>query len=100
MSRIPRGWHLALGRYPVRNRWAFVPLLALAASVTPSATELQTRTVAAFDRYVRANEGRLKTEPFLRVDRLPPARRADALALMRRGELSIDAVVTLEGERE
>lgn len=81
-------------------RWAVVPVLLLAAGVTLSAAELQARTVAAFDRYVRATEAQLKTEPFLRVDRLPAAARAEALALMRRGELSIEAPKTLEGDRE
>jgi len=84
----------------VTYRWAFVPLLALAAGVTLSAAELQPGTVAAFDRYVRATEGQLRAGPFLRVDGLGPARRDEALALMRRGELSIDAPKTLEAGRE
>jgi hypothetical protein len=81
-------------------RWAFVVLLALAASATLSAVELRTPTVAAFDRYVRATEAQLRMEPFLRVGSLPPARRAEVLALVNRGELSIDMVKTLEGDRE
>jgi hypothetical protein len=84
----------------VTYRWTFAPLLALAASVTLSAAELQPQTVAAFDRYVRATEGQLRAEPFLRVDRMPAARRTETLALMRRGELSIDVAKTLDGERE
>jgi hypothetical protein len=84
----------------VTYRWAFVPLLALAASITLSAVELQTSTIAAFERYVRATESQLKTESFLRVDRLPATRRAEVLALMRRGELSIDVAKTLDGGRE
>ena len=75
-------------------------LLVLAGGVTLAAAELQPRTIAAFDRYVRATESQLKTEPFLRVDRLPAARRTEALALMRRGVLSIEAPKTLEGKRE
>lgn len=82
------------------HRWAFMPLVVLAASVALSAAELQPRTIAAFDRYVRATESQLKAEPFLRVDRLPAARRTEVLALMRRGELSIDVAKTLEGNRE
>lgn len=81
-------------------RFVCALLLVAAAGVTLSAAELQPRTIAAFDRYVRATESQLKTEPFLRVDRLPASRRTEALALMRRGELSIDAVKTLEGDRE
>jgi hypothetical protein len=91
---------LRWGGFSVTYRWVFVPLLALAASITLSAAELQTSTVAAFDRYVRATESQLKTEPFLRVDRLPTARRTEAVALMRRGDLSIDVAKTLEGGRE
>jgi hypothetical protein len=68
--------------------------------VTSAAAELQARTVAAFDRYVRATEARLKTEPFLWVDGLPPERRTEALAQMRRGLLSIEAPRMREGDRE
>src|SRR5262245_36446856 len=100
MSQIACGWHLTVGRILVTYRWLFAPLLALAAGVTLSAAELQPRTVEAFDRYVRVTEEQLRTEPFLRVDRLPAPRRAEALATMRRGELSIDAVKTLDGGRE
>ena len=64
------------------------------------AVELQPRTVAAFDRYVRATENRLRTNSFLWVDGLPPSRRTEALELMRRGMLSIEAARTLEGGRE
>jgi hypothetical protein len=84
----------------VTYRWAFAGLLVLAGGVTLAAAELQPRTVAAFDRYVRATEGQLRAEPFLRVDKLPEARRTEALALMRRGELSIEAPRTLEAGRE
>jgi hypothetical protein len=93
-------WHRTLGRSSVPYRWSFVLLLALGATVTLSAVELQTNTVAAFDRYVRATESQLKTGSFLRVDRLPAARRTEVLALMRGGELSIDAPKTLDGNRE
>jgi hypothetical protein len=75
-------------------------LIAATASVSLSAAELQPRTIAAFDRYVRATETQLKAEPFLRVDKLPAARRMEQLALMRRGELSIDVARTLDGDRE
>jgi hypothetical protein len=64
------------------------------------AAELQPRTAAAFDRYVRATEASLKTRPFLYVDRLSPSRRAEALAMMQRGMLSIEAPRTLEAGRE
>ena len=100
MSRIARDWRLTLGRSCVTYRLVCALLPALAAGVTLSAAELQPRTVAAFDRYVRATEAQLRTEPFLRVDRLSAQRRTEALAMMRRGELSIDVAKTLEGDRE
>ena len=75
-------------------------LAGLAAGVTLPAAELQPRTLAAFDRYVRASESVLQTGPFLYVDRLPPSRRGEALALVRSGMLSIEAVRSREGGRE
>jgi len=84
----------------VRRRSALVLAIGITAGTTILAAELQARTVAAFDRYVRATEARLQTEPFLWVDGLPPSRRADALAQMRRGLLSIETARTLEGGRE
>lgn len=81
-------------------RWVCVLVLTVTASVSLSAAELQPRTIAAFDRYVRATESQLKAEPFLRVDKLPAARRTEQLALMRRGELSIDVAKTLDGDQE
>ena len=75
-------------------------LLGVAASASITAAELQSRTVAAFDRYVRATESRLKAEPFLWVDVLPGPRRSEALALMQSGMLFIDAPRTLDAGRE
>src|SRR5262245_25967851 len=75
-------------------------LLGTVTAVSLTAAELQPRTIAAFDRYVRATESRLKTEPFLWIDRLTPAQRTEALALVRRGMLSIDAPRSLEADRE
>jgi hypothetical protein len=75
-------------------------LLGVAAGASVMAAELQSQTVAAFDRYVRATESRLKSGPFLWVDGLPAASRSDALALMKGGMLFIDAPRSLEGGRE
>jgi hypothetical protein len=83
----------------VRHRWV-VPVLIVMAAASLTAAELQPRTVAAFDRYVRATESQLRTEPFLWVDRLPGSKRSEALALMRSGMLSIESRRTLEGDRE
>jgi hypothetical protein len=100
MSRFNAGWHLTRWSETVRHRYTLAVAMTIAAGVSLVAAELQPRTVAAFDRYVRATENTLKTEQFLFVDRLPPARRAEALARMHRGLLSIEAPRTLEGGRE
>jgi hypothetical protein len=75
-------------------------LVVTAAAASVAAAELEQRTVVAFDRYVRATESQLKTEPFLWVDRLPASRRSEVLATIRSGMLSIDSRRTLEGDRE
>ena len=75
-------------------------LAGLTAGVTLPAAELQPRTLAAFDRYVRATENTLETGPFLYLDRLSPSRRNETLALVRSGMLSIEALRSLEGGRE
>jgi hypothetical protein len=56
------------------------------------AVDLQPKTLAAFERYVTATEARIATEldgrqPFLWVNRLPPAARADAMARLTRGSV-------------
>jgi hypothetical protein len=84
----------------VTRRIGLAVLIGITAGVSLAAVELQPRTVAAFDRYVRATESRLRTESFLWVDSLPPSRRTEALESMRRGMLSIEAARTLEGSRE
>jgi hypothetical protein len=84
----------------VTHQLALAALLGTVAGASALAAELQPRTIAAFDRYVRATERRLATEPFLWVDRLPPARRSEAIALIHDNMLSIEAVRTLENERE
>jgi hypothetical protein len=71
-----------------------------AAGASLTAAELQPRTVAAFDRYVRATENQLRTQPFLWLDGLTGSRRSDALATVRSGMLSIESKRTLEGDRE
>ena len=63
----------------MRHRWV-IPVLIVMAAASLTAAELQPRTMAAFDRYVRATESQLRTEPFLWVDRLPASKRSEALA--------------------
>ena len=100
MSRATPGSHLTRRRDLVAQGWVFATLLGVTAGVSVTAAELQQRTVAAFDRYVRATESRLKSGPFLWVDGLPAARRSEALALMQSGMLFIDSPRMLEAGRE
>jgi len=72
--------------------------VCLAASSTAAATDLQPRTVAAFDRYVRLTEARMKSGTFLLVDAAPDA--AHRLKTLRSGENLIDRLTTREGGRE
>ncbi len=60
------------------------------------AADLQPRTVAAFDRYVRVTEAETRGGEFFRVDALPEAERRAALDAMRRGETFIQAITTRE----
>jgi hypothetical protein len=69
------------------------PLVAPAASA-----DLQPRTVAAFDRYVHVTEAMMESNarPFLRIDGLPEAERRAKLEAIRRGELFIERLTTLD----
>jgi hypothetical protein len=60
------------------------------------AADLQPRTVAAFDRYVRATEAQMVSDPFLRIDGLPDAERRAKLAELSRGGLYIERLSTEE----
>jgi hypothetical protein len=73
----------------------------LAFSPAAAAVELKSRTVEAFDHYVRLSEARMDTEsaagaPFLWVDRLPQARRGTAYAELKQGKVVIERLETLE----
>lgn len=79
----------------------FLLSLALAMFSAPAAAaDLQPATAAAFERYARATAQRLDDAPYLWVDSLPSARRRDALAALRRGELVIEPLATRERGRE
>jgi hypothetical protein len=65
-------------------------------TIIVSAADLQPRTVAAFDRYVRATESQMVPDPFLRIDGLPDAERRETLADVRRGKLYIERLTTRE----
>lgn len=71
------------------------------AAVSLSAAELQSRTVAAFDRYVRAAEAEMAREvPFLHVDTLLEVERLTKLAAINRGDLYIERLETREAGKE
>jgi hypothetical protein len=63
---------------------------------TASAADLQPRTVAAFDRYVRAAEAQMLPQPFLRIDALPDGERRAKLAELSRGEVYIERLSARE----
>jgi hypothetical protein len=84
----------------VTHPLAIAALFGTIAALPAQAAELQPGTIAAFDRYVRATERGLATGPFLRVDRLPPARRSEVLALIHRDMVSIESLRTLDNDRE
>ena len=64
------------------------------------AAELKKETAAAFDRYISASEGRIKSElhagPFLFIDELPETRRVEAYAQLRMGQVLVKQVNTKE----
>ena len=69
----------------------------LGLAVTPApAAELQPRTVAGFDRYVRVTEAQMSGDPFLRIDGLPETERRAKLAELGRGGLFIERLTTRE----
>jgi hypothetical protein len=87
------------GLYTRNVKWWSLLLIVVAADV--SAAELQPRTVAAFDRYVRATEARLDSSaPFLWIDSLPQAQRQQRLDELRRTGLVVESLTTREGGRE
>jgi hypothetical protein len=75
-----------------------VLLLAALASQPVDAADLNGKTVAAFDRYVRATEERLDSPdaPFLWVDTLPAEDRKTRTASLRQGGLIIEPLTTRE----
>jgi hypothetical protein len=84
------------------SRWPGV-LIAVLLLVAPiAAAELQEKTVAAFDRYVRETERRLdaRDQPFLWVDGKAPAEKNKALETLRQGGLVIESLETKANGRE
>jgi hypothetical protein len=102
-----------MARFADRHRpfGAMVLLSALVAGTTspaqskpaadPAPAKLRNDTVAAFDRYVQLTEERNEMElkrgsAMFWVDSLPETRRADAYATLKRGEVQIHQLITLD----
>jgi hypothetical protein len=84
-------------------RWArLLAAVVVLGRLTPAAAaaDLQPRTVAAFDRYVRATEAQMGPEPFLRIDGLSDAERRAKLDALSRGEIYIERVSTREAGKQ
>lgn len=76
-------------------------IVTILVTVPAGAAELQPRTVAAFDRYVRAAEQRMGSDSsFLWVDGLAEAYRRTTLGELGRGELAIERVTTRDGAEQ
>jgi hypothetical protein len=63
--------------------------------------ELASKTVEAFDRYVQLTEARIngevsQTDKFLYLDGLAPPRRSEVLAALKRGEIFMEPLQTLD----
>lgn len=73
-------------------------ILVCLAVQTAEAAELKKVTVAAFDRYIGASEGRMQSElsngPFFFIDELPEKRRREAYAQLREGQTLVKQVNT------
>jgi hypothetical protein len=76
-------------------------VLATLFSTAASAADLQPKTLAAFDRYVRLTEDRLRSgEAFLWIDTLSEPRRQQARAQVRKSELVIERLTTKDGRKD
>jgi hypothetical protein len=78
-----------------------VPTAQSVPSANPAPAKLHSETVAAFDRYVHLTEERNDAElkrgsALLWVDSLSSAQRAEAYAALKRGEVQIEQLATLE----
>jgi len=91
-----------LQRIPIK--WLTILLAILILGVqTPEvmSADLRPKTVEAFDRYVQLTEARInrevsQTEKFLYLDELPPPRRSEVLAALKRGEIFMERLQTLD----
>lgn len=90
-----------------KNTRFLAPVLVATALLGPAqgddvrAAELESKTIAAFDKYVLATERRLNAtdQPFLRVDGLPMVEQQKALESLKKGELVIESLETRDNGR-
>jgi hypothetical protein len=83
------------------HRYPFLTIAAILLASLPSrAVDLKPETDAAFNRYVRLSEQRmqigLRSGPFLWADGLPVQQREDVYERLRRGEVVIERMETLD----
>ena len=89
---------------PIPIKWLTILLAIQILGVqTPEvmSAELKPKTVEAFDRYVQLTEAQInrevsQTEKFLYVDELPLPRRSEVLAALKRGEIFMERLQTLD----
>jgi len=109
MTPVPRFRHLSPSAGTssfMRQAIAFLAAAGAFASTAlstplPSPSQLKPATIEAFDRYVRLTDARNERElgsvtNLLWIDALPDSQRRDAYAALRRGEVKIQKVETLE----
>jgi hypothetical protein len=78
-----------------------VPTAQSVPSANPAPAKLHSETVAAFDRYMQLTEERNEAElkrgsSLLWIDSLSPAQRTEAYAALKRGEVQIEQLSTLD----
>ena len=89
---------------PIPIKWLTILLaIQILGAQTPEvmSAELRPKTVEAFDRYAQLTEARIngevsQTEKFLYLDVLPAPRRSEALAALKRGEIFMERLQTLD----
>jgi hypothetical protein len=96
----------AVSRGRTRAWWLIgvVCATALCGPRAADAADLRPETIAAFDRYAQATERRIAIEvgnaaTFLRIDTLPAGDRQAGLDRLRRGEVLIERLTTMENGR-
>lgn len=95
-------WKLRRATRPSRSRLLPIALCFFATqSLSASGADLRAGTLEGFARYVRAAEARIRRqvqrpEGFLYIDGLAPERRSQVAGKLRRGEIFMERLVTLD----